>query len=96
MKDYFVYIITDLQNEKFYTGVTNDLARRIYEHKEKFVNSYSKKHNINKLVYYEIGNDINAVIHKEKLIKKWRRCIKIEAINKFNPDWQDLYYSLNA
>ncbi|HCR85331.1 MAG TPA: excinuclease ABC subunit C [Alphaproteobacteria bacterium] len=94
MKTYYVYVLTDKNNQFFYTGVTNNIARRTWEHKGKFVNSYCKRYNINKLVYCEIHNDVILAIHREKLIKKWKRSFKIDAINNMNPDWNDLYLSL--
>lgn len=96
MKTYYVYILTDKNNRRFYTGITNNIARRVWEHKEKFVNSYSKNFNINKLVYCEMHNDVGIAIHREKLVKKWKRKFKIDAINNQNPDWEDLYYTLHT
>ncbi|MDX1949457.1 MAG: GIY-YIG nuclease family protein [Rickettsiales bacterium] len=93
---YFVYILTDSQNEKFYTGVTNDLCRRIWEHKEGVVAGYTKENSLVKLVYYESYQDVRDAIQREKLMKKWKRNYKIDAINKFNHDWEDLYFQLNG
>ena len=94
-KEYYIYILTNKRKGTFYTGVTNDILRRIYEHKEGLIYGFTKKYNLKILVYYEIYEDINDAIHREKIIKKWRRKIKIEAIEGINPDWKDLYYSLN-
>ncbi|MDA0781069.1 MAG: GIY-YIG nuclease family protein [Rickettsiales bacterium] len=91
---YYVYILAKARNSTFYTGVTNDLQRRVYEHKEGLIEGFTKKYNIKNLVYYEYFDDVNEAIRKEKLIKKWRRKIKMEAIEKNNPDWKDLYYEL--
>ena len=73
-----------------YVGMTNNLERRVYEHKNKLVEGLTKKYNISKLVYYEQGNDINAVIAREKEIKKWRREKKDNLVKKLNPEWKDL------
>ena len=72
-KNYYVYLLTNWNNNVLYVGVTNDLNRRIYEHKNKLIDGFSKKYNLNKLVYVEETNDINAAIAREKEIKKWRR-----------------------
>jgi putative endonuclease len=94
--NYYVYILASKRNGTFYTGVTNDLLRRVYEHKEKLAEGFTKKHGVHMLVYYEHTSDINAALHREKLIKKWRRSIKMEAIERMNPDWRDLYYDLTG
>ena len=95
MRQYYVYILSSGVRGYLYTGVTNNLGRRICEHKESFINSYTKRYNIKNLVYYEIFEDINLAINREKTIKKWRRNIKFEAIERFNPVWKDLYFELN-
>lgn len=77
-----------------YTGVTNDLIRRIYEHKEKIIAGFTKKYNVNKLVYYEIFTDINSAIAREKQIKAGSRQKKIDLVNSMNPQWCDLYDGL--
>lgn len=94
MKQYYVYIMAKERNSTFYTGVTNDLVRRVYEHKNNLADGFTKKYGIKTLVYYEIHQDINAAIHHEKLIKKWKREYKIDAIEKMNPDWRDLYFDI--
>ena len=73
-----------------YVGVTNDLERRIYEHKQKLVEGFTEKYNVKKLVYFEETEDINAAIAREKEIKKWRREKKNNLVNGLNPDWRDL------
>ncbi|MEN6389594.1 MAG: GIY-YIG nuclease family protein [Syntrophomonas sp.] len=93
-KDYYVYILTNYTNTVLYTGVTNNLLRRVYEHKEKIADSFTKKYNINKLVYYEVFNDIKFAIEREKQIKSGSRKKKIELIDGFNKDWEDLYPKL--
>jgi putative endonuclease len=73
-----------------YIGVTNDLNRRLYEHKNKIIQGFTQKYNLNKLVYFEETNDINAAIQREKEIKKWRREKKDKLVNQLNPNWIDL------
>ena len=73
-----------------YIGVTNDLERRIYEHKNKLVDGFTNKYNVDKLVYCEETNDVNAAITREKEIKKWRREKKNNLVDKLNPEWHDL------
>ena len=92
--NYYVYILTREQNSVFYVGVTNDLIRRVYEHKEGIIQGFTKKYNVKMLVYYEHAEDIYEAIHREKLIKKWRRSIKVDAIERINPEWRDLYFDL--
>lgn len=86
---YFVYIMTN-KSGTLYTGVTNNLERRIYEHKHHLVNGFTKKYRIERLVYFEETNDINAAISREKQIKGWVRKKKIALIESMNPDWKDL------
>lgn len=88
---YYVYILAKAKKSTFYTGVTNDLVRRVWEHKEGVADGFTKKHGIKMLVYYEIAEEIEAAIHREKIIKKWKRAFKYDAIEKMNPDWRDLY-----
>jgi len=90
-KNYFVYILTNKYNRVLYTGVTNDLIRRIYEHKQKLVDGFTKKYNVDKLVYYEVFNDIKSAIAREKQIKGITRNKKIGLINTINDAWKDLY-----
>jgi putative endonuclease len=91
IKQYCVYIMTNAHNTVLYTGVTNDLARRAYEHKHGFGSAFVKKYNVHKLVYYEVGNDVHATIAREKQIKGGSRKQKIDLINSLNPEWKDLY-----
>ncbi len=88
---YYVYILTNSNNRVLYTGVTNDLKRRVYEHKEKLVKGFTKKYNVSKLVYYEVCEDIYGAISNEKQIKAGSRKKKIELINSVNEEWKDLY-----
>jgi|GEM_PF-266156 len=91
-KYYYVYILTNKRHTVLYTGVTSDLARRIWEHKNKTdrVSEFTKKYNCDKLVYYDYGQSVNEAIGREKQIKSWSRKRKIDLINKFNPEWKDL------
>lgn len=88
---YYVYILATAWNGTFYTGITNDLKRRIWEHKQKLVDGFTKKYHITQLVYFETHDEVTSAIQREKLIKKWRRRIKMEAIERINPNWKDLY-----
>ena len=88
--NYYIYIISNWNNKVIYVGMTNDIERRIYEHKNKIFEGFSKKYNLNKLVYYEYTNDVNAAIQREKQIKKWRREKKNNLIESMNPEWKDL------
>ena len=90
-KQYYVYILASKKNGTLYTGVTNNLVKRIYEHKNDFVKGFTQKYNVHNLVYYEIYNDVKDAITREKRIKKWKRQWKIELIEKTNPNWEDLY-----
>ena len=85
----YVYIMTN-RSKVLYTGVTNDLVRRIYQHKQKLVEGFTKKYNLTKLVYYEAGDDIRTAIQREKQLKGWLRNRKVELIESANPDWADL------
>jgi putative endonuclease len=86
-KQYFIYLISNKLNTVIYTGVTNDLKRRIYEHKTKIIPGFTKKYNINKLVYYEKFEDAYNAISREKQIKSGSRQKKIDLINSANPKW---------
>ena len=90
-KEYYVYILANQKYGTLYTGVTNNLIKRIYEHKQGLVSGFTKKYNVHKLVYFEKHSDINEAILREKIIKKWRRDWKINLIEQNNPFWLDLY-----
>ena len=90
-RQYFVYIMTNKSKTAIYTGMTNDLYRRVYEHKQKLVEGYTNKHNINRLVYFEVGDNAESIIAREKQIKSWKRHKKIDLVNTLNPKWEDLY-----
>ena len=87
---YYVYLITNWNNKVMYVGLTSNLERRMYEHKNKLTKGFTKKYNVNKLVYFEKTQDVIAVINREKEIKKWRREKKNQLVNKINPTWKDL------
>lgn len=93
-KQYYVYIITNKINTVLYTGITRDLKKRIWEHKEKTIKGFTRKYNIGKLVYWEIFNDPENAILREKQIKAGSRNKKIELIKGINPEWKDLYDKL--
>ncbi len=94
MKQYYVYILASKKNGVLYIGVTSDLVKRVYEHKNDLVEGFTKKYHVHKLVYYEENNDVYAAITREKRIKKWNRAWKVQLIEKNNSDWGDLYYNL--
>lgn len=91
MKTYYVYIMTNKRNGTLYSGVTNDLIRRVWEHKAELIDGFSKRYGTKMLVYYESTSDIEAAIYREKQMKKWNRKWKLEVIEKENPEWIDLY-----
>lgn len=93
-KQYYVYIATNKSNRVLYTGVTNNLLRREYEHKEKLVESFTSRYNVNKLIYFEIFDSIADAITREKQIKGGSRLKKLQLIRKMNPDFEDLYLKL--
>jgi len=89
-KQYYVYILTNKSNKVIYIGVTNDLERRMFEHKNKLVEGFTKRYNLMKLVYYGVTEDVQSAIRIEKQLKNWHRDWKINLINQFNPEWNDL------
>ncbi len=91
---YYVYILASKRNSVLYIGVTSNLVKRIYEHKNSIIEGFSKKYNVHKLVYYEITNDIESATRREKQLKKWNRKWKLEIIEKNNPKWKDLYFEM--
>ncbi|MBT5646446.1 MAG: GIY-YIG nuclease family protein [Rhodospirillaceae bacterium] len=82
-------------NGTLYVGVTNDLARRVHEHRIGAVDGFTKKHNVKRLVWYETHSDVEVAIAREKTIKRWPRRYKLNVIEQMNPDWDDLYETLN-
>ena len=91
---YYVYILASKRNGTLYIGVTNNLIRRIYEHKNDMTEGFTKKYRIHRLVYYEEFNNVNDAITREKRMKKWKRSWKIELIKSVNYEWRDLYGEL--
>lgn len=90
-KKFYVYILTNKPYGVFYIGITSNLIKRIYEHKNEAIDGFSKTYNLKYLVYYEIFEDAENAIRREKRLKRWSREWKINAINEFNPEWKDLY-----
>jgi len=94
MKQYYVYVLASKRNGTLYIGVTNNLLKRVYEHKNNLIGGFTQKYNVCNLVHYETYNDIYDAIAREKAMKKWKRRWKIELIEKANPEWKDLYCDL--
>ncbi|MCL1876742.1 GIY-YIG nuclease family protein [Candidatus Saccharibacteria bacterium] len=90
MKDYYIYILSNWNNKVLYIGATNNLLRRIYEHKNHLIEGFTDKYNCDKLVYYEVTSDVNSAIAREKQLKNWRRDKKDCLINLKNHGWRDL------
>ena len=90
MKNYYVYILASKRNGTLYTGVTSDLAKRVYEHKNGLVEGFTKKYGVHNLVWYEMYKSADTAITREKQIKRWKRAWKIEMIEEENFDWEDL------
>ncbi len=91
---YYVYILTNKTHSVLYIGVTNDLKRRVYEHKNKLIEGFTKKYNVDKLVYYEVGGEVTGAILREKQLKDGSRLKKIRLIESMNAEWRDLYGDL--
>jgi len=91
---YYCYILASARNGTLYTGVTNDLIRRVHEHKTDLVEGFTKRYKVHQLVWYEVHGDIQAAIYREKCIKEWKRKWKLELIESVNPKWEDLYSQL--
>ena len=94
MKKFYVYILCSKRNGTLYTGVTSDIVKRVYEHKNGLVEGFTKKYNIHHLVWYESHESAESAIVREKQIKKWKRAWKLKIIEKENPQWIDLYKSI--
>jgi len=90
MKHYFVYILSS-KNKVLYVGMTDNLSRRIFEHKERLVEGFTKKYNVDRLVYYEVHPDLISAEKREKQLKNWHRQWKINLIESMNKEWKDLY-----
>ena len=93
---YYVYILASRIGGTLYIGVTNDLVRRVFEHKSKFVRGFTKKYDVSRLVYFEQYDDIQVAIPREKQLKKWNRAWKVRLIEEKNPNWDDLYPGIAA
>ena len=94
MKQCYVYILFSKKNGTLYVGVTNDLVKRVWQHKNKVVEGFTKQYGVDKLGYYEVFGDINLAISREKQLKGGKRKTKLELIEINNPEWHDLYYDL--
>lgn len=90
-----VYIMASQRNGTTYIGVTNNLVRRVYEHREKLFTGFSSTYRISKLVYHELHTDVRDAIKREKQLKKWKRAWKVDLIEQSNPEWRDLWFELN-
>jgi len=95
-KDFWVYILASKRNGTLYIGVTSELAKRIWEHKNGLVEGFTHRYQVDRLVYCEPFDDAESAITREKQLKKWRRAWKIELIENSNPEWRDLYDEINA
>jgi putative endonuclease len=96
MKQYYVYILASKRNGTLYIGVTNDLVRRVWQHKNDITECFTKEYTVHDLVYYEDTTDVTSAIAREKQLKKWNREWKIELIERMNPEWKDLYDSVTG
>ena len=96
LNSYYVYILASAKNGTLYIGVTNDLVRRIWEHREGLVEGFTKRYGVKMLVHFEEFGDIALAIRRETRLKKWKRRWKMELIEKTNPTWRDLYEMVNA
>lgn len=94
MKKGFVYMMSNKQDGVLYIGVTSDIVKRVYEHKNSLVDGFTKQYNLKNLVYYEVYDEIEEAIKREKQLKNWHRKWKVELVNKQNPKWEDLYESI--
>ena len=92
---YYVYILTNKMYTTLYVGITNNLIRRMYEHKNKIFQGFTSKYNLDKLVYFEQTSSPNSAIEREKTLKKWARNKKLFLINQMNPEWKDLSLDLS-
>lgn len=95
-KTYWVYILASKRNGTLYVGMTNDISRRVWEHREGLVPGFTKRYGVKTLVYYEAYEDVNVAIHREKRLKKWKRQWKMDLIQSRNLYWDDLTATLNA
>lgn len=96
MKDYYVYMMASKKNGTLYTGMTNNLIRRVYDHKNVLMEGFTKKYGVKLLVWYEHTNEVEQAIKREKNIQAWKRDWKLRLIEEFNPDWNDLYFEITG
>ncbi len=94
LKTYYVYIMASKKHGVLYVGMTSDIKRRVYEHRNGLIEGFTRRYFVHRLVYFEMTTDVNAAIAREKQLKRWKRQWKIELIEKDNPDWRDLYDEL--
>jgi putative endonuclease len=94
MKQYYVYILASQKRGTLYFGVTSELVKRIYEHKNDMADGFTKAYQVHNLVYYEAANDVTSALTREKQLKKWKRAWKIELIETGNSEWKELYFDL--
>jgi putative endonuclease len=94
-RNFYVYILCSKTNGTLYTGITSDVVKRVYEHKNNLVDGFTKKYGVHNLVWYEIHESPESAITREKQMKKWKRAWKFKLIEQFNPDWADLYESIS-
>ncbi|MBT8142270.1 MAG: GIY-YIG nuclease family protein [Gammaproteobacteria bacterium] len=94
MKIYYVYLLASKRNGTLYIGVTSDLIRRVWQHKNKALAGFTKRYDLNKLVYYESFANVNLAIRREKRLKEWQRNWKLNLIESINPEWKDLYFEI--
>ncbi|MFC1724094.1 GIY-YIG nuclease family protein [candidate division KSB1 bacterium] len=94
IKKYYIYIMSNKKDGTLYIGITNDLKRRVYEHKDGKIKGFTKRYNLDKLIYFEEFKNIDEAIIREKMLKRWNRTWKTELLEKSNPDWKDLYDDL--
>jgi putative endonuclease len=93
-KQFYVYILASQRNGTLYIGITSQLTRRVWEHKQKVVKSFTKEYGVNKLVYYEVHDSADTAITREKRLKKWNRAWKLRLIEGMNPSWRDLWQDI--
>ena len=89
-----VYLLASKRNGTLYVGVTSDLVKRVWQHKNHLVDGFTKRYGVDKLVWYEVHETMESAIHREKALKEWQRAWKLKLIEELNPDWQDLYDTL--
>jgi putative endonuclease len=95
-KQFAVYILASRRNGTLYTGVTSNLVQRVWRHKEKITGGFTAQYNVNRLVYYELHDDVQTAIQREKRIKAWQRNWKLRLIEGANPEWRDLYEEISS